>query len=128
MFEFEPVNVNFACQLHYVLDLSQHPQRKNPEKSNNCRARQRIDVVGVVKGIEHFEASVYQRHTFSEPEWTLNTPVEREVVIVLALTIAICSSPASRRCNGLRCNDPVYGNCPQFPNQVRQTKEVELCV
>src|SRR5678816_2169202 len=87
--------------------------------------RDRVDVIGVVKGIEHFEDRC-QRHTFAEPEWTLDTPVKREVVIVLAQRVTICRSPASRRCNGLRRTTLDTESALNSPTKFDKRKEVEL--
>src|SRR5690349_10812978 len=47
--------------------------------------RQRVHVVRVVEGVEHLEARNDLRT--SEPERTLETPVEREVLVVLPIPV-----------------------------------------
>ena len=56
-------------------------------KVEQSRSNRRIDVVRSVEGIEHFDHRD-QRIFLAKPKWSLQAPVEGEVLIVFAFDIA----------------------------------------
>jgi len=113
-------------ELHSQLHLTRiaHTLSQEPVKVEESWRRERIDVVGVVEGIEHLDHR-NNREAFVKVEWPLKTPVEREILIVFARRVSI------RCCANSRC-DRLSTSClhPEVsfksPTQFNKGKEVEL--
>src|SRR5260370_34493682 len=77
-------------KLHGQLELSRitHALPQEAVKvEQRCRT-QRVNVVGIVEGIEHLDDR-NQRVAFTKLEWTLETPVKLEVLVGFSCGIAV---------------------------------------
>ena len=73
-------------QLH--LPRIAHALPQEPVKVKQSRRHERVDVVGVVEGIEHLDDR-NDREALVEFDRPLNAPVKREVFVVFARGVAI---------------------------------------
>ena len=85
-------------KLHRQLHLPRiaHTLPQEPVEVKQSRRDKRVDVVGVVEGIEHLDDR-NDREAFVELDRPLNAPVKREVLVVFARGVAIRCRASSRR-------------------------------
>src|SRR5688572_30981229 len=77
-------------KLHRELHLTRiaHARTQEAVKVEQPRRDKRVDVVRVVESIEHLDHRD-DRVTLTEPERSLNAPVKREILVVLARGVAV---------------------------------------
>src|SRR5215472_4321953 len=85
---------------------------------------QRVHVVVVVKGVEHLHGW-NERVPLAQLDRTHQAPIEREVLIVLSQTVAVCRGPNVRR-NRLSAVSLDPEDAVHSPEHIHERIEIEL--
>src|SRR5215471_10734247 len=119
-------NLQLKGELQRELHLARiaHALPQEAVEVEQARCCQRVHVVGVVESVEHLHGW-NQRVALAQLDRTHQAPIEREVLIVLSQSVAVCRGPNVRR-NRLSAVSLDPEDAVHSPEHIHERIEIEL--